>query len=92
MFNQAVHILVVKVAFDERDILRRFLFHLVFEEHLEQRQILDDSIDFVAVERQGFFQFVEDADKIQDKPVRLDHFLLFIFIRPVHARNRLQSV
>ena len=58
---------------------------------LEQPQVFNNGLDFVAVERQCLLQLVEDADEIQNESVRLDHLRLFVFVRPVHAGDSLQQ-
>lgn len=91
MFNQIVHVLVVEVSVHEREIVRCLALHFGLEELLEQGQVLDDGIDFIAVEGQGLFELVEDADKIEDEPVRLHHLLRFVFIGSVHPGDGLQQ-
>ena len=42
MLDQRVDVLVVEVAFDQAEVLRRLGLHLVLEQHLQQLQVLDD--------------------------------------------------
>ena len=68
-----------------------FRLHLRLEEVLQQREVLDDRIDLIAVEGECLFEFVEDADEIQHEAVRLHHLRRLVLVRPVHARYGLQQ-
>ncbi len=91
VLDQVVHVLVVEVLRDERQILRRLALHLGLEQLLEQPEVLDDRVDLVAVERQRLLQLVEDADEVEHEAVRLDHLLPLVLVGPVHPRDRLQQ-
>ena len=65
--------------------------HLVFEEHLQELQVLDDGVDLVAVEGEGLFELVEDADEIEDEAVGLHHFLRLVLVGAVHQGDGLQQ-
>jgi hypothetical protein len=49
MFDQAVYVLVIEILFYKGDIRRCNLVHLVLEQGLEQRQILDYRVHFITV-------------------------------------------
>ena len=91
MLDQVVDILVIEVLRHERQIFRRFAFHLSLEELFEQTDIFDDRVHFVAIERQRLLQLVEDTHEIEHEAVRLDHLLPLVLVRPVHPRDRLQE-
>ena len=80
MLDQVVDILVVEVLRHERQILRRLALHLGLEKLLEQADIFDDRVDFVAVERQRLLQLVEDAHEVEHEAVRLDHLLPLVLV------------
>jgi hypothetical protein len=54
-------------------------------------EVLDDGVDLVAVEGQGLFQLVEDADEIQHEAVGLHHLLRLVLVGTVHPRDGLQQ-
>jgi hypothetical protein len=91
VLDKVVDVLVVEVLLDERQILRRFLLHLVLEQQLEQLQILDDGVHLFAVEGQRFLQLVEDADEIENEAVRFHHLLGLVLIGAVHPGDGLQQ-
>src|SRR5262245_29434115 len=76
---------------DELYVAPSLPFDLCLEKLFEEVKIFDDGIDLIAVESERLFQFVEDTDKVDDKAVRLDELLLFVLIRAVHSRDRLQQ-
>ena len=91
VLDQVVHVLVVEVPGDQREIRRGLRLHLRLEELLQQAEVLDDGVDLVAVEGQRLFQLVEDADEIEDEAVRLHHLRRLVLIGPVHARDGLEQ-
>ncbi len=91
MLDQGVDVLVVEVALDQAEILRRLGLHLVFEEHLQELQVLDDGVDLVAVEGEGLLQLVEDADEIEDEAVGLHHLLRLVLVGAIHPGDGLQQ-
>ena len=91
MLNQDIDILIVKGMVDEAEVFRRFLLHLVFEEDLQECEVFDDGVDLIAVEGECLFEFVEDADEIEDKAVRFHHPLRLVFVGTVHPGDGLEQ-
>src|SRR5262245_65387309 len=76
---------------DELYVLPSLPFNLCLEQLFKEVKIFDDSIDLIAVESERLFQFVEDADEVDDKAVRLDELLLFVLIGAVYPGDCLQQ-
>src|SRR5262249_3987181 len=76
---------------DELYVLPSLPFNLCLEKLFKEVKIFDDGIDLIAVESERLFQFVENADKVDDKAVRLDELLLFVLIGAVNPGDRLQQ-
>ena len=89
VLDEGIDVLVVEVALDEAEVGRGLGLHLVFEEHLQELQVLDDGVDLVAVEGERLFELVEDADEIEDEAVGLHHLLGLVLIGPVHPGDGL---
>ncbi len=91
MFDEVIDIPVIEVALDQPEIFRRDGFHLALEQYLQEFDILDDSVDLLAVESKRFFELVEDADEIEHKAMGFHHLLRLVLIRPVYSCDCLQE-
>ena len=91
MFNKRINVFVVESAFDEGQVFRNFLLHLVPEQDFEQLDVFYDSVDFIAVEGEGLFKFFKDSNEIKDEAVGLNHLLCLVLIRTVHSRDGLEQ-
>src|SRR3972149_10399929 len=89
--NQVIYILVIKIVLNKSKIVRRLTLHLVFEKRFQESKVLDNGVYFIAVKGKGFFQFLKDTYKIQDKSMRLYHLPFFVFIRAIDAGDGLQE-